>query len=478
MNGIIRMNMNVWSGSAIAAVLLLSTVSTVLGSSTSSGRICSSQRFHRLRTSLQRKHDNNEHYFAPSAAPTNEVTVTTSTPSDISISKYDPGTYNIVGLQNLGNTCYLNAQIQCVYHIPLIRKWIVENLDAAPTVSHSEESSSTAAYIGLRKLFIDMNESIYGRAVSPTLLCQLLDIPVYEQQDAQEFWKLLLPALQQPNIMELYTGTYENYIVALDGSNRERRFLEPFLDLSLDLLPSTLVPETTSNPYALSILDSLRQQFNQSELLSVATGNGWCPSVDAPEKVDAHKGYQLTRHGLPSILQLHLKRFQFDWNTETTNKLNHAVTFPLMLDLSAIVAPSDDDDDVGNNDDCIYELQSVLVHVGEYQSGHYYSYVRPNVRTDDWYRFNDEIHTKVRFADVIHDAYGGSVSSMMQNEATNMIHDQDKKRNRVIRFFRDFFGMDGINTHTYGFGGPKSNAYVLQYICRKDIPKLYDLVTS
>jgi ubiquitin C-terminal hydrolase len=400
------------------------------------------------------QHDN--FCYVPSSAPS------TLAPSKAS-TEYSE--YNIVGLQNLGHICYLNAQVQCAYHIPFIRYLILNDPSNDVTSTSQIEPTPSPAYIGMRQLFFHMNESKYGRAVAPTTLCQLLDIPLYEQQDSQEFWKLLLPALQVPKIMDLYTGTYENYIVALDGSNRERRFLETFLDLSLDVVP------TRSDSNSISIMEALQQQFNQPELLSEATGNGWRPSSKDPEKIDAHKGYRLLQDGLPSILQIHLKRFHFDWNTETTNKLNHGVTFPITLDLSSIVSSSENDSEAhGKSDDeRIYELQSVIVHVGEYESGHYYAYVRPDIHTDDWYRFNDEIHSKVSFTDVIRDAYGGNVGN--DNNADNI------KTNRIVRFFRGIFGIDNDNIQRYGFGGPKSSAYVLQYIRRKDIGKLYDSVT-
>jgi ubiquitin carboxyl-terminal hydrolase 7 len=359
---------------------------------------------------------------------------------------------------------------------------IIGKSETTPAVTLSEKLSP--AHEGLRRLFIDMNESEYGRSVTTTTLCQLLDIPTYEQQDTQEFWKLFLPALKRPEIMDFYTGTYENYIMALDGSNRERRFLEAFSDISLDVVdPSTLFASSsaTSNSeivYSTSVIDALRDQFNQPELLSVAAGNGWQPSSEIPEKVDAHKGYQLKRRGLPAILQLHLKRFHYDWNSETINKLNHAVTFPLTLDLNTIVTTTNDDDDSDvdkNSDECIYELQAVIVHVGDYHSGHYYSYIRPNLYTDDWYRFNDEIHTKVRFTDVIQDAYGGIVST-----ATNVDPPLQSTGagNPIVRFFRGIFGKDAATISGYGYGGPKSSAYVLQYIRRSDIPKLYNVVVN
>jgi hypothetical protein len=79
------------------------------------------------------------------------------------------------------------------------------------------------------------SQSDFVTPVSPLQLCRILEIPVMEQQDSQEFWKLLLPALQLPSLVDLYQGAYEDYITAVDGSGRERRREEPFLDLSLEV---------------------------------------------------------------------------------------------------------------------------------------------------------------------------------------------------------------------------------------------------
>lgn len=395
----------------------------------------------------------------------------------------------LVGLVNLGNTCYLNSQLQCAYHIPLVRSLILNGLsiadvpdDATATTDGSSVSSSSSssdehsdptedsiALQALRRVFQDMSLSD-GRAVAPRVLCQSLGIPVFEQQDSQEFWKLLLPALKLPALTDLYTGAYQDYIVALDGSGRERRREEAFLDVSLDISSSSSAKN--------SVEASLLQQFGEPELLSVAAGNAWRPEPGA-EKVDAHKGYLLTAQGLPAILQLHLKRFNFDWNTESTTKLNDAFQFPSTLDLSAIVdqrttdsASSTSSSD--NNDSCTFELQAVVVHMGEYGSGHYYAYVRPDVRTDDWYRFNDEVVTKVRFAEVVRDAYGGKQPSL-PTETIDSSASNAKKGNFLVRIIRGVFGQGGDNGNDggYGYGGPKSNAYVLQYVRRCDIPKLY-----
>lgn len=153
------------------------------------------------------------------------------------------------GFRNLGNTCYLNSQLQCAFHIPKVRdilseSKLVEPQDAADDEDDSDCEAPTASEesIGLqelRQLFQEMelssDQSDFPAAVAPTLFCQSLGIPVMEQQDSQEFWKLLLPALELPQLVDLYQGAYEDYITAVDGSGRERRREEPFLDLSLEV---------------------------------------------------------------------------------------------------------------------------------------------------------------------------------------------------------------------------------------------------
>lgn len=95
-------------------------------------------------------------------------------------------------------------------------------------------------------------------------------------------------------------------------------------------------------------------------------GNGWRPEKGA-EKVDANKGSSLIAKGLPSILQCHLKRFNYDWQTDTMTKLNNRFEFPEVLDLSGLCQGAEECD----QDLTTYDLQSVVIHMGEYGVGHY-----------------------------------------------------------------------------------------------------------
>lgn len=350
------------------------------------------------------------------------------------------------GLLNLGNTCYLNAQLECAYHIPCIRNLIIN--PPSPIEEESDEDSykNNIGLESLQQVFSSMiqaSEAGQGNpaitpAVSTSIFCRTFGINPYEQQDSQEFWKLLLPELDLSQMTELYRGSQESYITALDGTQREKKRIEPFLDLSLDV----------SNFDA--VYDSLDDMFTNAELLSEKEGNGWRPEKGS-EKVDALKGNLLNSSGLPNILQLHLMRFRFNWETETMSKINDRFSFSKVLNLGEIC---NDLEKQQGSDSTIYDLQSVVVHAGEYGRGHYYAYVRPNIRSNQWYRFDDNRVAEVSFKEVKEDAFGGSSKSSA------------KKKSLLKRIFG--------SPSRFGWGGKNSSAYMLQYVKRSDIPMLYD----
>jgi len=199
----------------------------------------------------------------------------------------------------------------------------------------------------------------------------------------------------------------------------------------------------------------MQDMFGTPELLSEKEGNGWRPEKGEP-KVDALKGSLLRVAGLPSLLQCHLKRFQYDWQTDVMSKMNDEFSFPEELDLSDVCTDVKSEE----KESCLYDLQAVVVHAGEYGSGHYYAYVRPDIRSDEWYRFNDHEVTKVSFKDVTCDSYGG--------RAAQKAKEKQSKRGLLSRVF------GSLNSGSYGYGGRTSSAYMLQYVRRSDIPKLYN----
>jgi Ubiquitin carboxyl-terminal hydrolase len=173
-------------------------------------------------------------------------------------------------------------------------------------------------------------------------------------------------------------------------------------------------------------------------------------------------GSTLVAKGLPSILQFHLKRFHYDWETDTTTKLNNRFSFTETLDLSSLCG------DITEEEQSLatYVLQAVVVHVGEYGTGHYYAYIRPDIESEQWYRFNDHMVQEVIFDEVTADAFGGLV-----NDA---IASAESKGGGVLKRVQRFFnGRGRRGSGPYGWGGETSNAYILQYVRHADIGMLY-----
>lgn len=77
----------------------------------------------------------------------------------------------------------------------------------------------------------------------------------------------------------------------------------------------------------------------------------------------------------PSVLHVHLKRFNDTRKIYDTCKFSDILKFPDRV--SAVQPPT-------------YSLQSVLVHSGTRDKGHYVVYTRPDTTTDEWFCFDDQ----------------------------------------------------------------------------------------
>lgn len=126
---------------------------------------------------------------------------------------------------------------------------------------------------------------------------------------------------------------------------------------------------------------------------------------------------------LPSILVIQLKRFDYDWEHETPIKFNDYFEFPRELDMEPYTVQGlakaegqleekkkrklwtdrfsgttvdDELNDVEQNG-TKYSLSGIIVHMGQANGGHYYSYIKNKLKTIsiDWIR---EKKTKTLFS--------------------------------------------------------------------------------
>jgi len=137
---------------------------------------------------------------------------------------------------------------------------------------------------------------------------------------------------------------------------------------------------------------------------------------------------------LPNILVIALKRFEIDYNTMQHSKINERVEFPMELQMNKYTDRELEKadllkemeemnlsyEDLTEDKKRIYDfsypdqyysysLRGVVVHMGEANSGHYYSFIK-DTRTNEWYEFNDTVVTSFDPNDMDEKAFGGEYS--------------------------------------------------------------------
>lgn len=266
----------------------------------------------------------------------------------------------MLGLRNLGATCYLNALLQMLYHmnafrtavyripvegeelessITLALQDVFRNLQVAPALAIGNDTCVTTKHL----------TKAFGWTTSENFL----------QQDATELLKFLIDRLEQkmgPDAIKiLFEGSTKNFIRCINVQ-MESSHEEAFQDIQLDV-------EGCDNIY------QSMKKFVEVERLD---GENQYDAGEEHGKQDAEKGTAFTK--FPHILTIHLKRFAFSAHTMNYSKIHTKFAFPEILDMEKFLTRSPD----SNPEPSIYRLHSILIHRGDVGSGHYYSYVKPS----------------------------------------------------------------------------------------------------
>ncbi|XP_037900958.1 ubiquitin carboxyl-terminal hydrolase 47 isoform X2 [Glossina fuscipes] len=232
-----------------------------------------------------------------------------------------------VGLVNQAMTCYLNSLLQALFMTPEFRnalyRWEFDNDHEAKNIPYQ-----------LQKLFLNLQTSKKS-AVETTDLTRSFgwnSSEAWQQHDIQELCRVMFDALEhkfkntkQVNLIaNLYEGKMIDYVKCFD-CNTEKTRADTFLDIPLPVRPF-------GSTAAYGSIEEALRAFVQPETLD---GNNQYFCEKCNKKCDAHKGLKFKN--FPYILTLHLKRFDFDYQTMHRLKLNDKVTFPQVLNLSTFI---------------------------------------------------------------------------------------------------------------------------------------------
>lgn len=356
----------------------------------------------------------------------------------------------LVGFKNQGATCYMNSLLQTLYMLSAFRK-AVYNM---PLPESSNDNSGSELSYALQKVFYELQFSptvVKTKKLTESFGWDTTD--AFTQHDVQELKLILCDELaekmkkiapDQPNTLStLFQGKILNYIECVNVQYKSTRE-EEFSDLSLNV-------KGCRNIY---------ESFKKYTEVEMMDGDNKYRADGFDELQEARKGVNFLK--LPPVLQLHLKRFEYDITRDAMVKINDRYEFDTEIDLSDFVEGSKGDD--------VYVLHSVLVHIGDVNGGHYHAFIRPKVDLSDsdkkkpsnWFKFDDETVTPASEEAAVHDNYGVG-------------GEKDLKRS-TLEEEPGNGGLNGQNhppiiqnRHRNYQPRRLSNAYMLQYLRKSDL---------
>ncbi|KAG1735883.1 uncharacterized protein EDB91DRAFT_1143324 [Suillus paluster] len=356
--------------------------------------------------SFQRQHSHSQSY---SVSTLKEAPKPPTIPSAYPITYWSDMQIVRVGLKNMGNTCYMNATIQCLSATVPFARFFTEGRWRKAVNAVNPMGTQGKLALAFANILYDMSHSELPHLIPTTFRKSIcVYAPQFsgsDQHDSQEFLTFLLDGLHEdlnrpereaelerlPQtiassqeweiyrmrndslIVDFFQGQFRNRLVCLTCHKTSTTY-NSFMYLSLPM-PSVKGPSKIS-------LQSCLDAFVKEEVL---TGSeAWhCPYC----KTLRNATKQLSLSRLPPILLIHLKRFSH--KGVFTDKIETVVDFPLKgLDLTNYMPPAlppgmhnSSASGIGIDDPRVqtppykYDLYGVTNHFGNLSNGHYTAFI-------------------------------------------------------------------------------------------------------
>uniref|UniRef100_H2Y5T7 Ubiquitin carboxyl-terminal hydrolase n=1 Tax=Ciona savignyi TaxID=51511 RepID=H2Y5T7_CIOSA len=374
----------------------------------------------------------------------------------------------LTGLDNLGNTCYMNASVQLLKSVPELEKSLqkVGLMSSLAGMSGGNLDESVAT--GFANLIENLKSGSQA-SIKPIMFLQLiyLRFPHFAeknehghpmQQDANEFLTELMRICQQK--LEPVANNDEQEVAAAI-TNKRSNFIDQYFSIDYNVQLQCIDDDAKEEAVATSTETSLQLNcFISQEVKYMLTGiksklkeeiTKRSPTLDRDAKYC--KTSEIKR--LPAYLCVQMVRFFYKEKGGVNAKILKDVKFPMNFDAYELCSPElkkrlqparnnfeaeeeakaeaqiagklagvkkekilkkspekkeyerfDFEDDIGANNSGHYELQGVLTHQGRSSSsGHYVSWIR---RTEDeWMKCDDDNVTPVTSEEVLKLSGGG-----------------------------------------------------------------------
>jgi ubiquitin carboxyl-terminal hydrolase 8 len=313
------------------------------------------------------------------------------------------------GLQNLGNTCYINSCLQIISHTYELNDFLNKE-QYKKKLKNIYDSAMILEWDNLRKLMWSKNCIISPGKFIKTVqkLSELKGIEIftgYSQNDLPEFLIFIIDCFHSSlsrevnmsisgnvendtdkmavkcfemikdmykkdysEIWNIFYGTHVSQIISIETEEVLSSRPEPYFIINLP------IPGDNKSPTLIDCFDL----YVTGEILEGE--NAWF-NEDTGKKQDVKK--QISYWSFPSVLSIDLKRFN------SNNRKNQIqIDFPIEdLDLSKYV--------IGyKKEQYKYDLYGICNHSGNVNGGHYTAFVKN--ANGKWYHFNDNVISEIK----------------------------------------------------------------------------------
>uniref|UniRef100_A0AAY4CNR3 Ubiquitin carboxyl-terminal hydrolase n=1 Tax=Denticeps clupeoides TaxID=299321 RepID=A0AAY4CNR3_9TELE len=322
------------------------------------------------------------------------------------------------GLTNLGNTCYMNATVQCLRSVPELKSALKRYSGALQSTGASAPSQYITA--ALRDLYESMDKT--SSSIPPIILLQFLHMafPQFAEKGDQGQYLQQVGRLAFILILFLTDTTSSDDEEPTKGTesqlqlscfiNQEVKYLATGLRLRLQEEITKLSPSLQRNALyiksskvsrlpAYLTVQMVRFYYKEKESVNAKV----LKDVKFPLMLDV---YELCTSELQENMVAVRSKFKEvedkKLEKQQQKQLEKKASTPKEVKFEPFSFPND----LGSNNSGYYDLQAVLTHQGRSSSsGHYVAWVKR--KEDEWVKFDDDKVSVVTPEDILKLSGGG-----------------------------------------------------------------------